>query len=325
MVCIDTFDVVAIGELLIDFTQTGTNSDGYPVMQANPGGAPGNFMAALCRLGAKTALLAKVGDDMFGNMLIDTLRKAGINEQGIVRDPNYFTTLAFVRLNPKTGDRQFSFCRKPGADTKLSYDECNLDLVDGAKCVHFGTLSLTDDPARTATRKVIEYARAKGKIITFDPNLREPLWKDLSKAKTVMLWGMKQADIVKISDYETEFLWNLPPKEGAEKIIHDYDVRIVFVTCGENGSWYATRKCIGHVKSLQGLQITDTTGAGDIFFGSALWKLLQTDRMPEDLNDVSLREISTFANAAAGLSTEKYGAIPSIPGLCDIERVLERL
>jgi len=325
VVFIDAFDVVAIGELLIDFTETGTNSDGYPIMQANPGGAPGNFLAALSVLGAKTALLAKVGSDMFGNMLIDTLRKAGINDQGIVQDTNYFTTLAFVRLNPKTGDRQFSFCRKPGADTKLSYDECNLDLIERARCVHFGTLSLTNDPARSATQKVIEYSKVKGKIITFDPNLREPLWNDLSEAKDMMLWGLKQADIVKISDYETEFLWNLSPEDGAKKLINDYDVKAAFVTCGENGSWYAARGCLGHVNSLQGLKIVDTTGAGDIFFGSAIWKLLQTGRMPNDLDDASLREASAFANAMAGLSTEKYGAIPSIPCLSDVERALAGL
>lgn len=310
---------------MIDFTEINTNSDGYPSMQANPGGAPSNFLAALSVLGAKTALLAKVGDDMFGNMLIDTVRKAGINEQGIIRDPDYFTTLVFVKLNPKTGDRQFSFCRKPGADTKLSYDECNLDLIDRARCVHFGTLSLTDDPARLATQKVIEYSKAKGKIITFDPNLREPLWNDLSEAKAMMLWGLKQADIVKISDYETEFLWNLSPEEGAKKLIRDYNVKAAFVTCGENGSWYASRGCIGHVNGLHGLHTVDTTGAGDIFGGSAVWKLLQADGMPDGLDDATLREASTFANVMAGLSTEKYGAIPSIPGLCDVERVLTGL
>ena len=191
-------DVAALGELLIDFTCLSTDENGYPTMAAHPGGAPANFLAALAKYGAKTAMLGKVGDDTFGRLLLDTLRRAGIETRGMIAAPDVFTTLAFVTLDAR-GEREFAFARKPGADTCLSFPEIDLSLIDEARVFHFGSLSLTDEPSRSATRQAVAYARAKGKLVTYDPNLRPPLWKDLAEAKEQLLWGLGQADVVKIS------------------------------------------------------------------------------------------------------------------------------
>ena len=305
-------DVVALGELLIDFTNVSTDPEGYPTMAAHPGGAPANFLAALSKFGAKAALLGKVGNDTFGKLLVGTLQKAGIETRGMVMAEDVFTTLAFVTLD-KTGNREFAFARKPGADTQLSFEEIDLSLIDEAKVFHFGTLSLTDEPARSATYQAVAYAKEKGKLITYDPNLRKPLWKDLEEAKRQLLWGLAQADVVKISDEEVEFLFGLGVEDGAEYILENYGVKLVFVTCGAEGCFFRNRNAAGHVPSLRGIQVMDTTGAGDIFGGSAVWKLLQLGKAPEALYEAELREIVRFACAAAGLSTTQPGGISSVP------------
>ena len=314
-------DVVALGELLIDFTNVSADTDGYPTMAAHPGGAPANFLAALSKFGAKAALLGKVGSDTFGKLLAGTLEKAGIETRGLVMSDNVFTTLAFVTLD-ETGNRDFAFARKPGADTQLSFDEIDLSLIDEAKVFHFGTLSLTHEPARTATYKAVAYAKEQGKLITYDPNLRKPLWTDLEEARAQLLWGLKQADVVKISDEEVEFLFGLGVKEGAEHILANYGVKLVFVTCGADGCFFMNRKASGHVPSLSGIKVVDTTGAGDIFGGSAVWKLLQLNTAPESLTEEHLRETVTFACTAAGLSTTAAGGISSVPALDDVLRYL---
>lgn len=314
-------DVVALGELLIDFTCVSADADGYPTMAAHPGGAPANFLAAVTKFGGKTALLGKVGADTFGRLLTGTLEKAGIETHGIVASSDVFTTLAFVTLD-EHGDREFAFSRKPGADTQLRFSELELPLIDDAKAFHFGTLSLTDEPARATTYRAVAYAKERGKLITFDPNLRKPLWKDLDTAKEQMLWGLSQADVVKISDEEIEFLFGLNPQEGARKILNDYGVKLVFATCGADGCWFENQNACGHVDSLKGIKVVDTTGAGDIFGGSAVWKVLQTGKRPEELNEAELREAVRFACTAAGLSTTKPGGISSVP---EEEEVLARL
>ena len=310
-------DVVALGELLIDFTCVGTDADGYPTMAAHPGGAPANFLAALAKFGAKTALLGKVGSDAFGKLLIGTLQKAGIETSGLVEAHDCFTTLAFVTLD-ETGDREFSFARKPGADTRLTFEELDTALIDAAKVFHFGTLSLTDEPARSATYRAVEYARSRGKLISYDPNLRKPLWRDLNTAREQLLWGLSQADVVKISDEEVEFLFGLDPQQGASHILKEYGVSLVFVTCGADGCYYANANARGHVSALSGLRVVDTTGAGDIFGGSAVWKLLECSKAPGELDDTQLREIVTFACAAAGLSTTKNGGISSVAEYAEV-------
>ena len=308
------YDVVALGELLIDFTCVSADADGYPTMAAHPGGAPANFLAAVTKFGGKTALLGKVGADTFGRLLTGTLEQAGIETRGIVASSDVFTTLAFVTLDAH-GDREFAFSRKPGADTQLRFSELELPLIDDAKAFHFGTLSLTDEPARATTYRAVAYAKERGKLITFDPNLRKPLWKDLDTAKEQMLWGLSQADVVKISDEEIEFLFGLSPQEGAKKILCDYGVKLVFATCGADGCWFENQNACGHVDGLKGIKVVDTTGAGDIFGGSAVWKVLQTGKRPEELNEAELREAVHFACTAAGLSTTKPGGISSVPEL----------
>lgn len=305
-------DVVALGELLIDFTCKETNTDGYPVMEAHPGGAPANFLAALSKRGAKTALIGKVGEDAFGKLLVGTLQEAGIETRGLVMDRNVFTTLAFVTLD-KTGDREFSFARKPGADTQLRFEEIDLSLIDEARIFHFGTLSLTGEPARTATQKAVAYAKQAGKRITYDPNLRKPLWEDLEEAKKQLCWGLQQADVVKISDEEVEFLFGLNPEEGTAHILQNYGVKLVFVTCGADGCYFANGTARGYVPSLAGLRVVDTTGAGDIFGGSAVWKLLEMGITPEKLTEEQLRQITSYACRIAGLSTTRPGGISSVP------------
>jgi len=305
------YDVIALGELLIDFAPVSTDADGYPTMAAKPGGAPCNYLAALAKYGAKTALYAKVGTDAFGKMLKQTLNDAGINTSGIVEDKSVFTTLAFVTLD-ESGDRSFSFARKPGADTCLRYNELDLTLLDNAKAFHFGTLSLTNEPAKEATQKAIAYAKNAGKLITFDPNLRASLWENLEDAKAQILWGLKQVDIVKISDEEVEFLWGINEKEGAEKLLDEYYLKLVMVTSGSKGALLQNKNGFAFSSCPQ-VKPVDTTGAGDIFGGSAVSRILKLGKAPEDLTQVELSEIVTFAVTAASLSTQKHGGMPSVP------------
>lgn len=310
-------DVVALGELLIDFATQSVDGEGYPTMAAHPGGAPANFLAALAKFGANTALIGKVGSDTFGKLLLGTLQKAGIEPRGMVVTDDVFTTLAFVTFDEQ-GDRAFAFSRKPGADTCLTFDEIDLSLIDQAKVFHFGTLSLTDEPARSATYQAVAYAREKGKLITYDPNLRKPLWADLEEAKKQLLWGLGHADVVKISDEEVEFLFGLGVEAGAQYILEHFGVKLVFVTCGAEGCFFQHKQAKGHVPSLSGIKVIDTTGAGDIFGGSAVYQLLQTGKQPEELTEAELRYIVRFACASAGLSTTKSGGISSVPDYDDV-------
>lgn len=315
------YDVAALGELLIDFTCLSTDTDGYPTMAAHPGGAPANYLAALTKFGAKTAMIGKVGSDAFGRLLIKTLKGAGIDTRGMLVSDDVFTTLAFVTLDD-SGDREFSFARKPGADTQLRFDEIDLSVIDASKVLHFGTLSMTNEPARDATYKAVEYAAGHGKLISFDPNLRKPLWDDLDEAKRQMMWGLKHADIVKISDEETEFLFGIAPEEAAKHIIDSFGVRLVYVTCGAEGCFYRTKTASGFVKALSGIAVKDTTGAGDIFGGSAMYGLLRAGGVPEKLTAEELENIVSFACASAGLSTTKAGGISSVPELGEVEAAM---
>ena len=316
-------DVAALGELLIDFTCLSADADGYPTMAAHPGGAPANFLAALAKYGAKTALLGKVGDDTFGRLLLETLRRAGIETRGMIAAPDVFTTLAFVTLDAR-GEREFAFARKPGADTCLSFSEIDLSLIDEARVFHFGTLSLTDEPSRSATRQAVAYARSRGKMITYDPNLRLPLWKSPAEAKEQLLWGLGQADVVKISKEEVHFLFGLGAKDGMEHICRNFPAKLVFVTCGADGCYFQNARAAGWEAALPGLHVADTTGAGDIFGGSAVWKLLHCGAVPEELDESALRVIVSFANAAAGLSTTRPGGISSIPEYEEVLRAINR-
>ena len=316
-------DVVALGELLIDFAAKSTDEAGYPTMAANPGGAPGNFLAALNAYGKKTAFLGKVGNDTFGQLLLGTMKKAGIETKGIVADVSVFTTLAFVTFD-KSGDRSFSFARKPGADTQLRWEEVDTTLIDEAKVFHFGTLSLTNEPVRTATQKAVAYAKEKGKLVTCDPNLRLPLWPSEDAAKEQMLWSLHQADVVKISDNEVEFLWNCTPEEGADKLLREFGVSLAMVTLGPDGCLLKTKNAAFRA-SCPKVHPIDTTGAGDIFGGSAVARLLELDKPISALTADDLAYIGCFAATAASLSTEAVGGIPSIPDAEAVKQAMLRV
>ena len=316
------YDVVALGELLIDFAPHSVNEAGYPVLSANPGGAPGNFLAALTKYGCRTAMIGKVGDDAFGKALVKTLEDAGIDARGIRIDPNVFTTLAFVSLDA-SGNRDFSFARKPGADTCLTPEEVDEELIADAKVFHFGTLSLTDEPAAGATRHAIELAKRHGALISLDPNLRKPLWKREEDAREAIEWSLHQADIVKISDEEIDWLWGLSPEEGAEKLLREYGVSLVYATLGPKGCYAANGTNRVTVQSPSGIHVVDTTGAGDIFGGSAMSQFIRCKKTPADLTETELRRIVSFACTAASLSTQTHGGIASVPEYSDVTRKME--
>ena len=305
-------DVVALGEILIDFLEIKNDKNGYPTLAASPGGAPANFLTPIAKYGLKTAMIGKIGNDTFGNLLINTLKQNSINTKGIVIDDNVFTTLAFVTID-SNGERSFAFARKPGADTKLRYEEVELSLIDKCKVFHFGTLSLTNNPSKNTTKKLVDYAKKKDKLISFDPNLRKPLWNNLTEAKKAMLYGLSKADIVKISDEEVEFLFNIKDKEASSFLLNKYkNIKLVYVTCGSKGSYYATRKYSGFIEAMKNIKVIDTTGAGDIFGGSAMYKLLKTNKKLDKLTNDDLVNIVKFAIISAGLSTTTPGGINSV-------------
>ena len=317
-------DVVALGELLIDFAPQGTNEAGYPALSANPGGAPANFLAAVNQYGCSAAMIGKVGADLFGRLLTGTLEKAGIDAKGVILDPRVFTTLAFVSLDAQ-GNRDFSFARKPGADTCLTPQEVDGDLIAHSRVFHFGSLSLTDEPAASATRRALEIARSHGLIISVDPNLRRPLWRRENDARAAMEWSLRQADIVKISDEEIDFLWGISPEAGTRKLLDEYGASLVYATLGPRGCHAATRKHWVTVPCPPGIQAVDTTGAGDIFGGSAMSRFLRRGKSPSELTREELAEIARFACAAASLSTQKQGGITSVPPAEEVERLLARI
>ena len=306
------YDVVALGELLIDFAPQSVDEAGYPTLAANPGGAPGNFLAALNKYGCKTAMIGKVGDDLFGRLLVGTLTQAGIGTDSVLIDPSVFTTLAFVSLDA-SGNRDFSFARKPGADTCLRPEEIDEALIASARVFHFGTLSLTSEPAASATRRAIDIAKAHGLLVSLDPNLRKPLWAGEDDARAAIEWSLRQADIVKISDEEIDFMWGLTPEEGARRLLDEYGVSLVYATLGPKGCFASNGTHQVSVGCPKGIHVVDTTGAGDIFGGSAMSRLLKLGKAPSQLTAEELADIVRFACAAASLSTQRHGGISSVP------------
>ncbi len=311
------FDLVAFGELIIDFAPKGVDKYGYPLLQAQAGGAPANLLSAFCKYGGKGAIIGKVGDDVFGKLMINSLKSTGADVSGVMVDNRYFTTMAFVTLD-ETGDRSFSFARKPGADVSITFDEVDLSLIDNGKIFHFSTLSMTDEPGRDTTFRLAQYAKETGKLISYDPNLRLNLWKNEAEAKEFMLKGFEYADIVKISDNEVEFLWGCSPSEGADIIMSNFNTKLVYVTMGKNGCYFCNKNTNGYTSAPRGIQAVDTTGAGDIFSGSAMAQLLKAGKNPQDLNGDDMVKICSFACAAASLSTMENGGFTSVP---DIETV----
>ena len=311
------FDVVAIGEMLVDFTQERNNADGYPIVAAHPGGAVANYLAPLAKYGLSTALIAKVGNDAFGRLLSTSLQSAGINSKFVSRTSSAFTTLAFDTRD-EYGEREFSFVRKPGADTLLELGDIDFSVLNQSRVLHFGSVCMTDEPSRSTHYSVVNYAKKAGLLISYDPNLRESLWQNLEEARDQILWGLSQADIIKISDSELEFLYGLSPKDGATQIFSDFSPKLVFVTCGKHGCYFKSLRADGHVPSLKGLSVVDTTGAGDIFGGSAMYAILQSGKQLELLNEDDLLYITTFACTSASLSTTKLGGLSSVPTMDEV-------
>ena len=314
------FDVVALGELLIDFTPNGVSDQGNPVFEANPGGAPCNVLAMLRKLDKSCAFIGKVGDDMFGHRLRAVAEDAGICMDALRMDPSVRTTLAFVR-NDENGDRDFSFYRNPGADMMLTKEELPMNIITGARVFHFGTLSMTHEPARLATQEAVFAARVSGAIISFDPNLRPPLWEKQTDARKQISWGLSQADVAKIADNELEFMTGESDfNRGAFKLAAQFpNIKLLNVTAGANGSYAFYQDKRVFVPSFLLGDTIETTGAGDTFCASVLNYILEHSL--EDLSRDDLREMLRFANAAAYLVTTKKGAIRSMPERAEVERI----
>lgn len=305
------YDVVAVGELLIDFTMNGYSAQGNPLFEANPGGAPCNVLAILKKYGKHTGFIGKVGQDQFGEMLKNVLEEAGIETDGLIMDKQYNTTLAFVHTAPD-GDRSFSFYRKPGADMMLTKDEVNYDMIDHADILHFGTVSMTDELSNEATKAAVKYAKDKGKLISFDPNLRPPLWKSLEEARKEIAWGLSAADIVKIADNEIEFMTGKKDiKEAIQVLTDEYSFKLLCVTLGREGSIAVCGGLQVYVPGFIQENTIETTGAGDTFGGSVLAYISEHDI--DKLTEEQLKEMLTLANAGASLITTKKGALRVMP------------
>lgn len=315
------FDVVALGELLIDFTENGTSEQGNPLWEANPGGAPCNVLAMLNKLNRHTAFIGKVGNDVYGRQLIDTVKNAGIDTSALFVDPEVHTTLAVVHTF-ENGDRDFSFYRNPGADMMLSASDLPMPLLQSTKIFHFGTLSMTHEGVREATVQAVQYAKACGALISFDPNLRPPLWSSLNDAKTQIAWGLKNSDIVKIADNELAFLTGETDFDKGAAILKEWfpNIRLLNVTAGADGSYSFCNGLRVFVPSFRLGGTIETTGAGDTFCACVLHDIL--DNGLDNRTEESLKNMLRFANAAAYLVTTKKGAIRSMPAPEDIARIL---
>ncbi len=315
------YDVVALGELLIDFTQNGTSDQGNPLFEANPGGAPCNVLSMLTRFGKKVGFIGKVGKDGFGTQLADAIKEQGIATEGLCFDEDVHTTLALVHKLPN-GDRDFSFYRKPGADVNLKEDEVNTDMIANARLFHFGTLSLTDEPVKSATYKAVKCAKENGAIITFDPNLRPPLWDSLDDAKEAFDYGMKNTDFLKISD--NEILWFTGKDTYDEALAYLREtypnIKLICLSLGGDGSRAIYKDIDMTVPAFLQDSTIETTGAGDTFCACVLNGIL--DNGLDDLDEDTLRKVITFANAAASIVTTRKGALRVMPQVEEVEEFI---
>lgn len=315
------YDVVALGELLIDFTENGISGQGNAMFEANPGGAPCNVLAMLNRFGHKTAFLGKVGNDIFGHRLCRVLDEAGIDRRGLLMDEQTRTTLAFVETKAD-GDRDFSFYRNPGADMMLREEEVCEELLYSTRIFHFGTLSMTHEPVRAATKRAISVAKEAGALLSFDPNLREPLWDSLETAKEQVRYGLSVCDILKISDNEIRWLTGKEDyDEGIRMVQEEFKIPLVMLSMGRDGSRaYCGDKRVEAAPFLQENTI-ETTGAGDTFGGCCLHYILEHGL--KNLTEEQLGEMLTFANAAASVITTRKGALRVMPEVEEIDRLLK--
>lgn len=305
------YDVTALGELLIDFTENGESSQGNPLFEANPGGAPCNVLAMLSKLGHKTAFIGKVGNDFFGEQLKRAITEVGIDARYLLKDDEVHTTLALVHTYPD-GDRDFSFYRNPGADMMLTENEISEGMIKDSGIFHFGTLSMTHEGVRAATKKAIRIAEEAGLLISFDPNLRPPLWKYMNEARKQILYGLEHCHILKISDNEIQWITGKTDyTEGVKWINERYQIPLILVSMGKQGSRaYYKGRMVEAVPFLQENTI-ETTGAGDTFCGCVLHYICENGL--ENLSDKDLKQMLTFANAAASLVTTRKGALRVMP------------
>ena len=300
-----TYDVVALGELLIDFTENGTSAQGNPVFEANPGGAPCNVLSMLARLGHRVSFIGKVGKDMFGKQLEDAIAEVGIDTSGLLKDDQVPTTLAFVHTL-EGGDRDFSFYRKPGADMMLSVEDLKEEMIKDCRIFHFGTLSMTAEGCREATKKAIEIAREAGAIISFDPNLREPLWDCLENAKEQAAYGISKCDVLKISDNEIQWFTGEEDYEAGVRFLQErYDVKLILVSLGREGSMAYSGNNKAVVPAVLREDTIETTGAGDCFGACMLHQVLQKGLRIYEKKE--LEQMLTFANTAASIVTTRKG------------------
>lgn len=316
------FDVTALGELLIDFTENGVSENGNPLLEANPGGAPCNVLAMLNKLGRKTAFIGKVGNDNFGRFLADTVRRSGTDITNLVYNETVPTTLAFVHTLAE-GEREFSFYRQPGADMTLAKEEVMTDIIESSRIFHFGTLSSTHPGVREATRFAVEFAKEKGLLISFDPNLRKPLWESLDDAKREIEYGLSKCDILKISDNELEFVMDTRDyDEGIRRIREKYDIPLIFLTLGKDGSRAYYKDIRVERPAYQGVNAVEKTGAGDTFEGCALDFVLEYGI--DGFDESKLSELLDFANAGAAIITTRKGALKVMPDKMEIARILDK-
>ncbi len=315
------FDVVALGELLIDFTDNGVSEQGNTIFEANPGGAPCNVLAMLQKLGDRTAFIGKVGEDIFGTKLKGVLEEVGINTTGLIVDKDARTTLAFVQTF-EDGDRDFSFYRNPGADMLLTEDEIDEKLIKHSEIFHFGTLSMTHKGVRKATKKAIKMAKEHGALISFDPNLRPPLWESLEEAKEQVAYGLGKCDILKISDNEIQwFTGEEDYDKGIEKLRKEYGIPLIVLSMGKDGSRAYYKDIKVDKPAFVQEKTIETTGAGDTFGGCCLHHILKYGI--DNLNEEKLDEMLTFANAAASIVTTRKGALRVMPAKNEVEEFIK--
>ncbi len=308
-------DITTIGEILIDLTQSGKTEQGIPIFDANPGGAPANLAVAAARLGARTAFIGRVGKDSFGDYLKRCLAENGVDVRGMSVDEKARTTLAVVALDER-GERTFSFYRDPSADVNLSMEHVPMELLGGTKVLHFGSVSLTAEPARTATLEAAKTAKASGAYVSYDPNYRASLWPDEETAVRNMTEPLSMVDILKVSDEELPLLTGCTDPEKGSARLTDQGVRLVLVTLGAEGAFYRFDGHTGHVPGVH-CQVGDTNGSGDTFFGAALSQLVKLSSL-DQLTVPELRRILAFANKAASITTSRHGAIPAMPTLAEV-------
>lgn len=307
------YDVVALGELLIDFTPPAGMEGNQGCFQKNPGGAPANVLAALAKQNKRTAFIGKVGQDAFGEYLADVLSNSGIDTKGLIFTQAVNTTLAFVELNSE-GDRSFTFYRKPGADMMLEGQEIDYALIEKARIFHYGSISMTHEPSRSATGQAVSHAKKNGLLLSYDPNLRLALWPDEDTARSIILDGMKQADILKISEEELLFLTGTEDLEAGTSGLHrTFGIALICVTMGEQGCFYRAGSMTGHVPAFR-VKPVDTTGAGDAFLGGVLTGILDAASPIDRLDRNQLEAIIQQGNAMGSLATIKRGGIPAMPG-----------